>query len=152
MLPSPKAENNNKEEEAEEEETIEKKIASAASAPHDVPIPRPRTSLLKEKQSPMVVAEKTSCWEVNGRELGKIGTNWPNQQVLEYPEELNPFGSDEEEEEEMEEEKEGKKEREEEGGPNPFESDSEEEEAENDGRNKPTDGGNEGESSVAKIW
>ncbi|KAF7638043.1 LIM zinc-binding domain-containing protein [Meloidogyne graminicola] len=61
----------------EEEESIERKIALAAAAYHDAPIPKPRISLQK------VV-------------------------ILEYPSELNPFGSDDDEEAEDNENQENK--------------------------------------------
>nr|CAD2193818.1 unnamed protein product [Meloidogyne enterolobii] len=73
----------------EEEESIESKIALAAAACHDAPIPKPRVSLQQacNKQQQQKNGEKT--WE-----------------ILEYPSELNPFGSDDDEEDEADEEKE----------------------------------------------
>ncbi|KAL3089575.1 hypothetical protein niasHT_030084 [Heterodera trifolii] len=76
-----------KQNDAVDEESIEKKIASATAARHDAPTPKPR----KTKPMPLERGEANSsssrgtekdtacCWE-----------------VLKYPEELNPFGSEDE--------------------------------------------------------
>lgn len=69
----------------EEEESIERKIALAAAACHDAPIPKPRVSLQQTcNKQQQKNGEKT--WE-----------------ILEYPSELNPFGSDDDEDEAEEE-------------------------------------------------
>ncbi|KAI3415972.1 [F-actin]-monooxygenase mical1, variant 2 [Globodera pallida] len=77
--------------EATDEESIEKKIASATAARHDAPTPKPRTTTpggvlgSVDMNSRMTEKDASCCWEQ------KMAPK-----VLKYPEELNPFGLEDE--------------------------------------------------------